>query len=301
MTKPVFQDLVDQQISVLRVISTIIVVFMSALLITLYTVWGIKLTLPGIIIPYIVGVFLNIISLPLHKKAFITYLVLIGITFIELIALSLVTGGILSPIVLIIVTLPGFAFYTSRKQGRIWFAICLLATVFLYRADYFSVTVSNIIPDNFRTLLYFIFFLFVLFLTSVYLLLVKQDVSKAHKAISNAAKDLEEKNKRMENLIMLVNYSTELMCVIDRNTLVFDEVNPVFKISLGYELAQLRGEPAKKILKDELLPMLAAVKDGEEARYESPVLCRNGEQKMISWQSIAKNGKLYTYGRNITK
>jgi hypothetical protein len=301
MTKPVFQDLVDQQISVLRVISSIIVVFMSALLITLYTIWGIKLTLPGIIIPYILAVFLNIVSLPLHKKAFITYLVLIGVTFIELIALSLVTGGILSPIVLIIVTLPGFAFYTSRKQGRIWFAICLLATIFLYRADYFNVTVRNIIPDNFHELLFFIFFLFVLFLTSVYLLLVKQDVSKAHKAISNAAKDLEEKNKRMENLIMLVNYSTELMCVIDRSTLVFDEVNPVFKIALGYELAQLRGESIKKLMKDDLLPMLSAVKDGEEARYESPVLCRNGEQKMINWQSIAKNGKLYTYGRSIIK
>ncbi|MGP8215595.1 MAG: hypothetical protein ACLQQ4_08540 [Bacteroidia bacterium] len=301
MTKPVFQKLIDQQIAVLRIISYIIVVFMSLLLITLYSFFGIKHTLPSIILPYTAIVLLNILLLRIHKWAFFTYLVLISFTFITIFALILVTGGILSPLVFVIITLPWFAFYTSRKQGKLWFVICFVAVIFLYYADNFGIPVRNVISDTYHPLLLVILILFVLFLTSVYLLMVKQDVSNAHKSFSNAVKDLEEKNKRMENLVMLVNYSAELMCVIDIGTMVFDEVNPVFKNLLGYELLHLRGEPAGKILKDNILPELAALKEGKELAFNSPVLCKNGEEKMINWIAIAKNGKLYTYGRNGSK
>ncbi|HSY76256.1 MAG TPA: hypothetical protein VK890_05330 [Bacteroidia bacterium] len=301
MENPVFQKLVDQQIAVLRIISYIIVGFISLLFVMVYTAFGIKQTLPIIMLPYDAAVLINILLLFVHKKAYLTYIILISFTFAELMALILVSGGIYSPIVLILITLSWFAFYTSRKQGKLWFVICFVSIIAIYNAAYFNIPVSNIVPEKYRTLFLFIIILFVLFLTSVYLLMVKQDVSNAHKSFSHAKKDIEEKNKRMENLVMLVNYSVELMCVIDINNMVFDEVNPEFKISLGYELSQLRGESVKKLLKDSIIPILAAVKEGEKISFDTPILCRSGPEKMVSWLAIAQNGKLYTYGRSTGK
>jgi len=298
MTKPVFQDLVKQQIAVLRSTSFTIVVFMPSLLLLLYGAFGIKEKLPAIIWPYTAGILINILTLNLHKKAYITYIVLISITLVELIALILVTGGIFSPIVLVLATLPGFAFYTSRKQGRLWFGICLVAILFIYNVDYFNIPVSQIVPEKYRAPFLFIILLLVLFLISTYMQLVKQDISKTHKSFNIASNDLEEKNQRMNYLLMLVNYSMELMCVIDMKTMTFDEVNPGFKVSLGYELSQLRGEPIKTLMKDDpSYALLSNIKEGDKLTFEGAMTCRNGEQKKISWQTVAKNGKFYTYGR----
>jgi len=295
MTKPVFQDLVDQQIAVLRTTSILVICFMPSFLLALYYGFGITEKLPAIILSYVAIVLVNILLLFLHKNAVITYLVLITSTYAEIVGLTLVTGGILSPMVFILVILPVFAFYTSRKQGRFWFVVCFLSAVLLYNTNYFHIPVTNVVPDKYHALLLFIIVLFVTVLTSLYLNLVKQDVSRAHKSINTANKSLEEKSKRMENLILLVNYCTELMCVIDIKTLTFDEVNPVFKLLLGYELSLLRGEPVSKILKDEVLPLLSAATEDEVISFSSGVLCRNGEEKFFSWSAVAKNGKLYAY------
>jgi len=298
MAKPVFQDLVNQQIAVLRATSYIVVCFMPLMLLALYSLWGVKEGLPAIILPYTLGILLNILVINVHKKPYITYIVLIGLTLIELIALILVTGGISSPIIIVLATLPGFAFYTSRKQGKIWFAICFFSILFIYNASFFNIHVSSIITDKYHPVFMCVMLLFVLILISTYMLLVKQDISKAHKSYSTASKDLEEKNQRMNYLLMLVNYSMELMCVIDMKTMTFDEVNPGFKVSLGYELSQLRGEPIKTLMKDDpSYALLSNIKEGDKLTFEGAMTCRNGEQKKISWQTVAKNGKFYTYGR----
>jgi hypothetical protein len=267
----------------------------------LYGGFGIKERLPVVILPYILGVLANILLMPVHNKPYITYIVLISITFTELLALIMITGGIMSPILLIVIILPVFAFYTSRKQGKIWFVICFLAVLFVYNLNRFNIPVTDIISPQYHATMYFIVMLIVLVLTSVYLMLVKQDISRAHKSFGAAKKDLEEKNKSMENLIMLVNYSAELMCVIDQATLTFDEVNPVYKVLLGYELSELRGAKAGMILKDEVLPKLSTMGDDEVTSFDCKVLCRNGEEKVFNWLVTAKKGKLYTYGRNVAK
>ncbi len=303
MTKAVFQDLVDQQIAVMKTVSYIVIACMSLIMAILYWGFGIQNILPLIILPFIIGLFLNILLLPLHKKAYFTYIILIGFSFLEVISIILVTGGIFSPLVFILVTLPGFAFYTSRKQGKIWFVICLLAILFVYNVNYFGIPPINIFSEKHHGIFLLFIVIFATILNSAYLLLVKQDVSKAHRSFSAANKALEEKSKRMENLIMLVNYSTELMCVIDIKTLTFDEVNPMFKLLLGYELSALRGESIKSLLKDEVLPLITTVTDDQVISFDGTVLCRNGDEKFCNWSAIAKNGKLFAYAttRDITK
>jgi|GEM_PF-1737983 hypothetical protein len=300
MSKPLYQDLVNQQIAVLRATSFIAIGFIFLILVVIYTVFGITQVMPEIMLAFIVGTLINILLLPVHKKPFITYIVLIGLSFAELIGIILVTGGLSSPMILVLVTIPGFAFYTSRKQGKIWFVICILAILIIYNAERFNIPITNIVSDKFLPRFVFLIILFATVLNSVYLLLVKTDVSKAHKSFSNASKDLEEKSKRMENLIMLVNNSTELMCVIDLPTMTFDELNPLFKILLGYELSELKGQPAKNIMKDESILLLSALRENGVIMFDSKMLCKSGEEKSISWSATARNGKLYTYGRDIT-
>jgi PAS domain S-box-containing protein len=295
MTKPLFKDLVEQQIAVLRATSLLVIVFMPCFLAGLYFGFGIKETLPVIIISFVAVVLVNLLLLQLHKMPPITYIVLISSTFIELIALTLTTGGLLSPFVFIVVILPVFAFYTSRKQGRIWFVICFIAVIVIYNLERFGLHATNVIPEKDHNPILFVVVLFVTVLTSLYLNLVKQDISRAHKLMNHGTKDLEEKTKRMENLIMLVNYSTELMCVIDSKGLTFDEVNPLFKITLGYELSELRGKPITTVLKENALPKLTAIAEDGVAYFSSMVKCRNGEEKMFNWSATAKNGKLYAY------
>ena len=197
-----------------------------------------------------------------------------------------------------IVILPVFAFYTSRKQGRIWFVICFIAVIVIYNLENFGIYTNNLVPDKYHRTLLFIIVLFVTVLTSVYLHLVKQDISRAHKLVGIATKELAEKGKRMENLIMLVNYSAELMCVIDKQSLTFDELNPVFKVTLGYELSELRGKPIATVLKEDIVPKLTGIAENSIANFSSPVKFHNGQEKMFDWSVTSKNGKLYAYARD---
>jgi len=301
MAKPLFKELVNQQIAVLRAVSYIVVAFVALIVGVLYFGFKTDVLLPEIMLPFATGILLNILLLGVHKTAFITYIVLIGLSFAEIVGLILVTGGISSPLILILVTLPGFAFYTSRKQGRIWFAISFLTVLILFYSTHLEIPTNNIVSANYQSLFTFLIILFATILNSTYLMLVKQDVSRAHKSFSAANEELEEKGKRMENLILLVNNSTELMCVIDIHTRTFDEVNPLFKILLGYELTELKGQPVSKVIKGDALHLIFSLKENGELMFDSSVVCRNGGEKEFSWSVTAKNGKLYTYGREIIK
>ncbi len=300
MAKSVFQDLLTQQINVLKAISYMVIAFMAIYLGLLYFVFGLKETFPFIILPFIVGVIINIVVLPFHKKPYITYFTLIIMTFAEVMASILLTGGLSSSFMYVLIGLPSYAFYTSRKQGKIWFVICSLAVLVLFQADYFGIPISNIIPVKFQNVVLFLNILFVLILNSVYTMLAKREALKVHKSHSSLAVDLKGKSKRLENMVMLVNYSTELMCVIDMQNLTFDEVNPMFKLGLGYELSELRDQHIRILLKDEFIPLLSGTEEDQVIDFESPVLCLNGDIRIYSWLAVAKNGKLYASARDIS-
>ena len=300
MQKSVFQDLLTQQINVLKAISYMVIGFMAAYLGMFYYVFNITESFPYIILPYIFAVLINILVLPLHKKAYITYYSLIVLTFIEVLTFIIFTGGLISPFMFVLIGLPAFAFYTSRKQGKIWFVICSLAVIVMFQPNYFGISISNIIPERYRNIVFLFNILYVLILNSLYTLLTKREALKVHKSHNSLAMDLKGKSKRLENMVMLVNYSTELMCVIDIGNLTFDEVNPVFKLELGYELSELRDQHVRKLLKDESLPILAAAKEDEVLAFVSRVLCLNGDVRIYSWLAVAKNGKLYASARDIS-
>lgn len=298
--KSVFQDLLTQQINVLKTITYLVVVFMSLYLGLLYYGFGLTETFHVIILPYILLLIINILLLPLHKKPYITYFALIIATFLDVIISVIYTGGLSSPFMFILIGLPAFAFYTSRRQGKMWFVICSLAVLVILQSDYFSIPISNNIPLKFHNILLTFNILFVLILNSSFSLLSKREAMKVHKSKSSLELDLRGKSKRLENMVMLVNYSTELMCVIDMQNLTFDELNPVFKLELGYELSELREQHVRILLKDEFIPMLSSAEEDQVVTFESPVLCLSGDIRIYSWIVVAKNGKLYASARDIS-
>src|ERR1019366_3262518 len=97
MQKPIFQDLLTQQINTLKIVSYSVVAFMSAYLVLLYYIFGLTDAFHLIILPYLFGVIINIILLPYHNKPYITYYGLIIMTFADALAIILLTGGLSSP------------------------------------------------------------------------------------------------------------------------------------------------------------------------------------------------------------
>jgi|ERR1019366_7617673 hypothetical protein len=300
MQKPIFQDLLTQQINTLKIVSYSVVAFMSAYLVLLYYIFGLTDAFHLIILPYLFGVIINIILLPYHNKPYITYYGLIIMTFADALAIILLTGGLSSPTMFFLISLPAFAFYTSRTQGKLWFVICIIAILFLFQADYFGITITNIIPAQFHNILLFFNILFVVSQNFIYSMFAKRETLKVHKSHTNLVLDLKGKSKRLENMVMLVNYSTELMCVIDMKNMTFDEVNPAFKLALGYELSELRDQHIRTLLKDESIPFLSTAQEDQLVEFVSSVLCLNGETKLYSWLAVAKKEKLYASARDIS-
>src|ERR1035437_2162183 len=150
MAKPIFTNLLNQQIAVMKAISFSAAIFISLLVALFYYIFGMPPFLPTIMLSYVAIIFLNILVLPYHNRAYLTFYILIIATHLELMAIACVTGGIFSPIVFILIMLPSFAFYTSYKQGKIWFVIAVLSMILLYNADTFGILVSNIVSDKFK-------------------------------------------------------------------------------------------------------------------------------------------------------
>ena len=244
----------------------------------------------------------NIFVYEIHKKLFITYGVFIILTYSLLMIILLYTGGIESPAVFILGTLPIGAFITSRKQGKIWGGIALVSIIVLYRSESWNIPVTNILPADFRLHFGFICAVFVLFLTTVLSYLIKDSSYVLNKLYASVSKDLEGKNKRLENLAMLVNYSRSIMCVIDIETMCFEELNSYFKTDLGYELAELRGHPITDLFMKKELPedIREKLKTTSVLRFSTALLTKKGEQKMFSFNATASNGKLYVSASEAT-
>ena len=197
MATPVFKDLLTQQINVMKAISYLAIAFMVVYLLLLYYGFGLTEVFPLITIPYILVLLVNILLLPYHQRPYITYHSLIIATFFMLTAQMLFSGGISSPAMYNFVLLPAFAFYTSRKQGKVWFVICLLTILTIYRAESFGIPILNLVHDEYQNTFMFVNIAFVLLLNSTYTLLSKKEAMKVHKSHSTLEVDLKGKSKRI--------------------------------------------------------------------------------------------------------
>lgn len=304
MTKEPDNQLLKQQTVVLKGISYTVAVCFAIFTVFIYKALGEDSYMPYLFFLYVAGILLNLAGMKYHHKAMLAYKVMIYISYAMTIVFILYTGGFESPAVFILCTLPVGAFNTSRKQGKIWVAIALASFVILYFSQALGIPVKNVIPEEQRQLFLMAMVLFVFALITVFSVIFKYSSYNLYRAHMVASGQLDEKKKRLDHLVNLVNHTPVLMCVIDLNSLTFVEVNPYFKQELRYELVEVRGRKISDIVREETLPEKLkmqgnSLKDGQMISFECMVLYKTGIEKLFQWNAIAKRGKLYANAREI--
>jgi len=302
MAKPVFKELLERQTAVTKIVGYLVAGFFGTVLLIIYSVFDVKGPLITFSSIFIIGILANMALFYLHKKIFLTYQILIVLSYLEIVVLTCFTGGINSPAVFVLTIFPVAAFSTSQKQGTLWSIVALLTILILFKADALGVPIERGLSGENLSLFSLASVLFVLASVVVISYMVNRSTFAVHRAFDRDSKELAEKRKRLENLTTLLNYSTDLMCVIDLKTLIIEDLNPIFKVVLGYELSEVRGKEISRFLKKDKSTMslesdFGSMKEDQVIEFDAQMICKDGAGKAFSWIGIAKNGKLHASAR----
>lgn len=116
-------------------------------------------------------------------------------------------------------------------------------------------------------------------------------------------RELIEKNLALEKYALLINNSADLICIINAETLLIEEVNNAVYALLGYNVAEIKGSS---------LPDLLAAEDSAKVRalskeqhdtfsFEACIYTKNKEPRCFSWNIVYKHGLWFANGRDITR
>ena len=302
MAKPVYKELLDRQTAVTQIVGYLIAGFFGTVLAIIYFVFDVKGPLIIISAIFIIGLLSNMALFYLHKKIYLTYQILIVLSYLEIVVLICFTGGIDGPAIFVLTVFPVAAFSTSQKQGTLWSIVVLLTILILYNAEALGIPVGSGLSGENLSLFSLASVLFVLASVVVISFMVNRSTFAVHRAFDRDSKVLAEKSKRLENLTTLLNYSTDLMCIIDLETLIVEDLNPIFKVVLGYELSEVRGREISRFIKKDKSTIsldsdIRSLKEDQVIEFNSKIICKDGSEKSFSWIGIAKNGKLHASAR----
>ena len=115
-------------------------------------------------------------------------------------------------------------------------------------------------------------------------------------------KELMEKNLKLEKYALLINNSADLTCIINANTLEFQEVNNAAGPLLGYTAGELKGTMLTDHLAEEdKVKVRQLGKDTPDMfSFEACMFTREGESRCFSWNIVYKYGLWFANGRDIT-
>ncbi|MFT3705351.1 MAG: response regulator [Agriterribacter sp.] len=115
-------------------------------------------------------------------------------------------------------------------------------------------------------------------------------------------KELLEKNSSLERSELLINNSSDIIGIIDADTLVIEEINDAFTDILGYSVDETKGKLLTFFLQDE--NEIATVIKGQPKNrisFEAHFNCKDGSQKWLQWKVTVKSGKWFVNARDITE
>jgi len=298
--KYVYKDLLERQIRVTNLVGYVIVAFFGV--VYLVSKFALKLDHPliNITAAFLLASLANLLLYKLHKKIYITYRFIMIMTFLVILILSWYTGGLKSPAIFILAAVPVAAFSTSKKQGAAWSTIVFIAAILMLLSE--SSLPDSIIPPSGELRFTSIIILFTFGVIVLLSYLVNKSSFSTHRKLDRDRKQLEEKSVRLENLTTLLNYSNDLMCIIDQNSLHVNDLNPVFKLHLGYELSEVRGVGLLKFVKpdsqaDRLEGDLKAMEDDQVLEFTCTMLSKSNTETVFHWVAISKNGKIHASAR----
>ena len=299
MAKYVYQELLDRQTKVTKIAGYAIVGFFALIYVLAKYLFGFEHALVNITAGFLVLTVINLLLLEWHKKVFVTYQLLIFLSYAIIVALAWYTGGLNSPAIFILTLCPVAAFSTSKKQGLIWSTItfCTIIAILINKH-----VPPSVITSEMQTSFALFSIMFVLSLAILISYLVNRSTFDVHRAFNRDSKELKDKSLRLENLTTLLNYSNDLMCVVDLGTLTIDDLNPVFKLKLGYELSEVRGGELFTFVNEDdntrrVISEIKLLKDNQVMEFSCNMKCKNGTNKIYKWVGIAKNGKMHASAR----
>ena len=299
MAKYVYQELLDRQTKVTKIAGYAIVGFFALIYVLAKYLFGFEHALVNITAGFLVLTVINLLLLEWHKKVFVTYQLLIFLSYAIIVALAWYTGGLNSPAIFILTLCPVAAFSTSKKQGLIWSTItfCTIIAILINKH-----VPPSVITSEMQTSFSLFSIMFVLSLAILISYLVNRSTFDVHRAFNRDSKELKDKSLRLENLTTLLNYSNDLMCVVDLGTLTIDDLNPVFKLKLGYELSEARGGELFTFVNEDdntrrVISEIKLLKDNQVMEFSCNMKCKNGTNKIYKWVGIAKNGKMHASAR----
>ena len=298
--KYVYQDLLERQIRVTNLVGYAIILFFGIIFLISKFIFKIEHPLINITAGFLIGSVANLLMYRVHKKIYITYRILIVMTFLVILILAWYSGGLKSPAIFILATIPVAAFSTSKKQGAIWSIIVFIAAALMMISD--SSLPPSIISEANELSFTAIMLTFLLSVIVIISYLVNESAFSTHRKLDRDRIQLEEKSVRLENLTTLLNYSNDLMCIVDQDTLRINDLNPVFKVHLGYELSEVRGSDLLDFIKSdeaskELKKSLLTLKEDQVYEFSCTMLSKSGVETIFHWVAIAKNGKIHASAR----
>ena len=120
-------------------------------------------------------------------------------------------------------------------------------------------------------------------------------------------RELKEHAVYLENYRTFFTNSSEILGIVDAQSLIFEEVNEAFCCISGYTKQDIAGRRRIQFIsKDDLLDTLIILKEaisqrGEIREFDSQMICKDGSLKWISWSVVLRNGKWFINGRDINK
>ncbi|PCH92822.1 MAG: hypothetical protein COB84_10175 [Rhodobacteraceae bacterium] len=298
--KYVYQDLLDRQIRVTNIVGYAIVAVFGVIFLVSKFIFSIEHPLINITAGFLVASLANLLLYRLHKKIFLTYQFIIIMTFMVILIMSWYSGGLRSPAIFMLTTVPVAAFSTSQKQGVAWSVTVFIAIIVTLLCD--SMLPESIIAEQHQLRFSFILLLLVIGIIIMLSYLVNESAFSTHRKLDRDRKQLEDKSIRLENLTTLLNYSNDLMCIIEQDNLMINDLNPVFKLHLGYELSEVRGKHMVDFIKSEeatpdLEKDLKSLQDDQVYEFSCTMLSKSGAETIFHWVAIAKNGIIHASAR----
>jgi PAS domain S-box-containing protein len=116
-------------------------------------------------------------------------------------------------------------------------------------------------------------------------------------------KELIQKNAALEKHALLINNSADIICIINADTLKFEEVNNAFSTLMGYAPEEVKGSSLLFYLTEEYREKIQKLSRHTKERFsfETQVYTKKHAIKWFHWKIVNKNGLWFSNARDITE
>jgi len=116
-------------------------------------------------------------------------------------------------------------------------------------------------------------------------------------------KELLEKNAALEKSSILINNCSDIICTIDAETMVFEEINVAMSVILGYNPHEIKEHALPFFLSNDDREQIVLLKKSrkEKLSFETRIYCKDRSIKWLHWNIVVKSGKWFANARDITE